>query len=204
MLESLGPVLSLGLMLGAAHATDPDHVVAVTTLAGERARIGSAARIGLLWGVGHSLTVVLVGGAIILSRQAIPERVGLALELCVAIMLMALGVRTLRHPHAHPRSGARSLGVGDVHGLAGSASIALPLLTHVRDSTFAAAYLLCFGLGTILSMATITCLVAMPFIAAERRSTRMLANVRRLAGVASIGLGGALAAKIGFWDGLFF
>jgi high-affinity nickel-transport protein len=203
VLGAIGPVLSLGLVLGAAHATDPDHVVAVTTLAGERTKVGAAARIGALWGLGHTLTVFVVGGAIILSRWAVPERLGLALELGVAVMLMVLGVRSLKHPHAHPRSGARSLGVGVVHGLAGSAAIALAVLTQVREPELAVAYLLCFGLGTIVSMATITCVVALPFIAAERRSSKLLTTVRKVAGAGSIALGLFLAAKIGFWDGLF-
>src|ERR1700689_720632 len=82
----------LGLLLGMRHATDPDHVVAVTTILSREHRIGAAARIGIIWGLGHTLTVLLVGAAIIVFKIAIPTRLGLAMEFAVAIVLILLGV----------------------------------------------------------------------------------------------------------------
>src|ERR1700685_4561983 len=82
----------LGLLLGMRHATDPDHVVAVTTILSRENRIGAAARIGLIWGLGHTLTVLLVGAAIIVFKIVIPARLGLAMEFAVALVLILLGV----------------------------------------------------------------------------------------------------------------
>src|SRR5271163_1489463 len=82
----------LGLLLGMRHATDPDHVVAVTTILSREHRIGAAARIGVIWGLGHTLTVLLVGAAIIVFKIAVPTRLGLAMEFAVAVVLILLGV----------------------------------------------------------------------------------------------------------------
>src|SRR5919202_680871 len=95
MLSSLS-VLALGFILGMRHATDADHVVAVTTIVSHQRSIARAAGVGALWGVGHTATILLVGGAIIVFRLAIPPRLGLAMEFGVAVMLVLLGVRSLR------------------------------------------------------------------------------------------------------------
>ena len=98
MLTALLSVTLLGFLLGMRHATDPDHVVAVTTIVTQQRSLARAARIGVLWGVGHTATIILVGGAIIVAKvqlSAIPPRVGLALEFVVALMLIVLGLLTL-------------------------------------------------------------------------------------------------------------
>src|SRR5271170_4503168 len=82
----------LGLLLGMRHATDPDHVIAVTTILSRERRLAVAARIGVVWGLGHTLTVLLVGAAIIVFKIAIPARLGLAMEFAVAVVLILLGV----------------------------------------------------------------------------------------------------------------
>src|SRR5437667_10425172 len=74
------------------HATDPDHVIAVTTIVARQRRVGAAALIGVLWGIGHTLTMVAVGGAIIVFGVVIPPRLGLTMELSVALMLIMLGM----------------------------------------------------------------------------------------------------------------
>ncbi len=81
----------LGLLLGMRHATDPDHVIAVTTILSRERRLMTAARIGIVWGLGHTLTVLLVGAAIIVFKIAIPTRLGLAMEFAVAVVLILLG-----------------------------------------------------------------------------------------------------------------
>src|SRR5262245_29743594 len=85
-------ILMLGFFLGMRHATDPDHVVAVSTIVSQERTLRGAARWGALWGVGHTMTILLVGGAIILFGIAIPPRIGLTMELSVAAMLILLGV----------------------------------------------------------------------------------------------------------------
>src|SRR6478672_3892437 len=82
------------LLLGMRHATDPDHVVAVTTIVSRERSAWTAGAIGALWGVGHTLTI-LVGGAIILLKLAFTARLGLSLEFAVACMLVVLGAMNL-------------------------------------------------------------------------------------------------------------
>ena len=89
-------ILVLGFFLGMRHAADPDHVAAVTTIVSRQRTIGSAALTGIYWGIGHSLTLIVVGGGIIFFGIVIPERLGLSLEFCVALMLILLGAFNLR------------------------------------------------------------------------------------------------------------
>ena len=91
LMEGL-PLLGLGLVLGVRHATDADHVVAVTAIAARYKRVGPAALIGALWGLGHTLTITVVGSAIIALNLTLPPRVGLALEFIVGLALTVIGV----------------------------------------------------------------------------------------------------------------
>src|SRR5262249_28048619 len=77
------------------HATDADHVIAVTAIVTRERSVGLAAVIGSLWGLGHTLTIVAVGGAIVLLGIVIPPRLGLTMEFSVAVMLVLLGVVNL-------------------------------------------------------------------------------------------------------------
>src|ERR1700719_3167917 len=92
---SLLSILALGFFLGMRHATDPDHVIAVTTIVSNQRNKARAALIGAFWGVGHTLTIFLVGTGIILFNLVIPVRVGLSMELSVAVMLIILGLMNL-------------------------------------------------------------------------------------------------------------
>jgi len=201
---SAASVLLLGFLLGMQHATDPDHVVAVSTIVTGQPSVRRASRIGALWGVGHTATILLVGGAILLLRLAIPPRLGLALELAVAVMLVFLGVRTLvRQPHAHPDSSVRPLAVGFVHGLAGSAFVAMLVLSRVPSTLLGLAYLLVFGVGTIGGMTLITLGIALPASYAAARLASVQRYLRVAAGVASVAFGLHLAHEIGIERGLF-
>ena len=122
-------------MLGMRHATDPDHIVAVTTIVSRERSIVKAAGIGALWGAGHTITLLLVGGAIIAFKIGVNARLGLSMEFCVAIMLIVLGVLNLFD--VRTKSGSPS-GVGPfsrrvVHGLAGSAAAALLIVPSLRS-----------------------------------------------------------------------
>src|ERR1700741_4210735 len=88
-------ILGIGFFLGMRHATDPDHVVAVSTIVSRERSIPRAGWVGILWGIGHTLTILLVGAAIILFGVVIPPRLGLTLEFSVALMLILLGVLNL-------------------------------------------------------------------------------------------------------------
>ncbi len=218
------PLLMLGFVLGMRHATDPDHVVAVSTIVSRERTFRGAALIGALWGLGHTVTITLVGGAIVAFGLVIPRKVELSMELGVAVMLLVLGAMslsgTLRRfheiahgEHAHgerslvARLGkagvARALLVGVVHGMAGSAAVALLVLTTVRDVTFAMLYLALFGLGTVAGMMTLTTLLAAPFALAARRSGELTAWLSRATGVASLALGAYLVYEIGVVERLF-
>src|SRR4051794_6314332 len=144
---TLFAILALGFFLGMRHATDSDHVIAVTTIVSRARSARAALWVGALWGLGHSATILTVGGAIVLFGWVIPPRVGLSMEMSVAVMLIVLGAINLsgalthinqiahRHQHAeedesparhvHVGGPLRPLIIGVVHGLAGSAAVAL-------------------------------------------------------------------------------
>src|SRR6202521_831490 len=94
-MTALIAILLLGFFLGMRHATDPDHVVAVTTIVSRERSVLDAALIGALWGLGHTFTILVVGSAIILFKLTIPPRLGLSMELSVGVMLILLGVLNL-------------------------------------------------------------------------------------------------------------
>src|SRR5438445_7778943 len=89
---TLVSIIALGFFLGMRHATDPDHVIAVTTIVSRQRNVRYAALIGLLWGLGHTITIFVVGSAIILFGLVIPRRIGLTMELSVGLMLILLGI----------------------------------------------------------------------------------------------------------------
>src|SRR5262245_59303442 len=154
-------LLWLGLLLGVRHAADPDHVVAIGAIAARTRRLWPATLLGVAWGLGHTLTLFVVASGIILFNWVVPPRLGLAMEFCVSIALVSLGLVNLRaHRHLHaapsPRGPRRAFLVGLVHGLAGSAAVALLVVATVSDAGWASAYLATFGLGTLLGMTIIT------------------------------------------------
>lgn len=208
MLTALVTLVALGFLLGMRHATDPDHVVAVTTIVSQQRSLARAVRTGVLWGIGHTATILLVGGAIIVLKvriSGIPPRIGLSLELAVAVMLIVLGLLTLAGGVRRVAdSTARPLTVGFVHGLAGSAAVAtLPQVALIPDPLWAVSYLAVFGVGTIAGMLLITASIAAPSLMAAHRFAGMSRTLRIASGVASIGFGLFLVHRIGFVDGLF-
>ena len=257
-MTALPTILALGFFLGMRHATDPDHVVAVSTIVAREPHGGAAAAIGAAWGLGHTITILIVGGGIILFGWVIPARLGLSLELAVAVMLVVLGVANLRdlrnafrappeaphgmqhshahvhgdfvhtHPHAHDPEAhphapdrnpvawldghlgaiplyrlVRPMLVGVVHGLAGSAAVALLVLAAIGHPVWALFYLLLFGVGTIAGMMIVTAAIAIPFRYAGRRSGLFARRLRLAAGLASVAFGCFLAYHIGVVQGLF-
>ena len=101
-------IVAIGFFLGMRHATDPDHVIAVSTIVTREHSVQRSALIGAAWGVGHTLTILAVGSAIILFRITLPPRLGLAMELAVAVMLILLGFRNLRGLFGWPAQGMNS------------------------------------------------------------------------------------------------
>ena len=193
------------LMLGMRHATDPDHIVAVTTIVSRERSVARAAGIGAVWGVGHTITLLLVGGAIIAFKIAFNARLGLSLELAVAVMLIVLGLLNLFDVRSSARglSPSRPFFVGIVHGLAGSAGAALLIVPLIDDPRWAALYLLTFGLGTVVGMALVTVTIAVPSLLARAHLPSLQRSLRLASGAVSLLFGIYLAHKIGFADGLF-
>jgi high-affinity nickel permease len=261
-------VVMLGFFLGMRHATDADHVIAVTTIVSRQRSMTHAALIGALWGVGHTITIFLVGSAIILFGVVIPPRLGLSMELSVGLMLILLGVMNLSgmmrwitenftpasptlghsHPHSHAHAhgdfihthphkheadpsdsqghghsekanpvsrmdrvfgrlgvyqAVRPLIVGLVHGLAGSAAVALLVLTTIRVPLWAALYLLVFGVGTVAGMMLITAAIAVPFAYSERRFARMNRALGLASGFISLAFGLFIVYQMGYVNGIF-
>jgi high-affinity nickel-transport protein len=254
-------ILAIGFFLGMRHATDPDHVIAVSTIISREPSLGRAGWIGALWGLGHTLTILLVGAAIILFNVAIPVRVGLTMEFAVGLMLILLGTLNLtgvtrwlseKFSPAHPRvigehvhvhghgshmhyhwhshqpaaehhgealaapgwlrgpfaklglfHSLRPLLIGIVHGLAGSAAVALLVLTTIHDPRWGVFYLLIFGAGTIAGMMLITVALALPFSYAGTRFAWVNSGLVTASGVLSLCFGLFVSYRIGFVDGLF-
>ena len=201
--ERLGPILfvtGLGLILGMRHSTDADHVVAISTIVSKQRSIRNAAFIGSVWGMGHTITIFMVGSLIILFGVEIPPRLGLSMEFSVAVMLILLGVLNLTGviqkvttyctPTIAGRANTTALAqtdnrrmrmegwldnsvgrfglyqclrpliVGLVHGLAGSAAVALLVLSTIHNPIWATVYLLIFGAGTMIGMMCMTAAIA--------------------------------------------
>lgn len=208
-------LLLLGLALGVRHATDADHVVAVSAIASRERSVHKAVLIGVSWGFGHALSVLCAGGAIVLLGVVVPPRLGLGMEFSVGLILVALGLANLRagskqHTHtSQPSAGGsalgmfKPLGVGVAHGLAGSAAVALLVLTSIHDPRSALVYLVVFGVGTLLGMVALTSALALPVAYAARRFERAHLGLARVAGLLSVAFGLMLVYRIGFVDGLF-
>jgi High-affinity nickel-transport protein len=211
---TLFSILALGFFLGMRHATDSDHVVAVTTIVAQQRKVAGAALTGIFWGIGHSLTLLIVGTAIIVFGVVIPERLGMSLEFCVALMLVLLGFLNLRrlrrgwneaHEHSHRHGfyfGFRPVLVGVVHGLAGSAAVALLVLPMIRNPLWALFYLLIFGGGTIAGMTLITAIIAVPITYSANRFQSLNRYISAAAGAFSLVFGLFLVHQIGFVYGL--
>jgi hypothetical protein len=199
-------VLGLGLFLGLKHATDADHVVAVTTFVSGQQSILRSCWIGAFWGLGHTLSLALAGLIVIALNVAIPVWVAERLEFLVAVMLVGLGVRVLikswrgtlaghAHEHSHDHL-SRPLLVGMVHGAAGSAALMLLVLSTIRSPLEAFLYIVVFGFGSVVGMLAISLLLALPLHWASRRVGASYRPIQMAAGLFSCVFGLYLGLSI--------
>jgi hypothetical protein len=199
-----GAAISLGLVVGARHAFEPDHLAAVSTLVGGTRSPRGAVALGLLWGLGHTIALLAVGVLLVALDGALPAQLGAAFELVVAAMLVVLGARAIvaglrndvgtagAHRHAgveHVHVGAREhvhvgsraiawrpLTIGLVHGLAGSGALTALAFAELPSSSARVLYMTTFGAGSIVGMAVATGItgVALSRIARGARTRRTL------------------------------
>jgi high-affinity nickel permease len=221
-------LLLLGLLLGAKHALDADHLAAILTIASENRSFRRSSMIGLFWGIGHTIVLLLMGMAVLFFKLAIPQEWTKLFEAGVGAMLVALGISvgirvwreqwhvhlhghpegpTHRHLHSH-RAGEehahghrfrleyKSLAVGMVHGLAGSAAVLLLVLATVPSLWTGVLYLVVFGVGSIAGMMVLATALSVPFTASAEKMVRSHQALRASAALLSIVLGSRMIIEL--------
>lgn len=214
-------VFGLGLALGFKHAFDSDHVAAILSLVSETRSLRRAALYGALWGIGHTLTLFVVGTVLLLLKWEVPVQIARTFELLVGVVLVGLGVHVLVrvyrekvhihwhshgdithiHFHSHRHSAEhdhvhRPLLVGVVHGLAGSGGLTLLVMTTMQSVLQGVVFILVFGLGSIVGMVLTGAAVGVPFTL-TRRLERLHRVVQAAAGGLSIAVGLLMIVEIG-------
>jgi sulfite exporter TauE/SafE len=216
------PLLATALILGAAHSFAPDHIAAIGVFVSRRPQWRRALAIGARWGAGHSLVILLVGGALVVTGWRFPDHFAPIVERIVGGTLIGLGIlallRALRihghvhehdgvphwHLHSHRRSEQHdhmhhaALGVGMLHGLAGTGALVIALpLAATESAPVALAYLVAFGIGTTVAMAAFAAVAGWAARNAAHRSITLLRAAAVVPAVASIVVGAwwAIAAR---------
>lgn len=215
-------VLLIGFLLGIQHAIEADHLAAVSTIVSEKKNLWTASLVGGLWGLGHTISLFIFGALVIFLKLQISPSIETKLEAVVGGMLVLLGINALRklftaekiHVHAHEhgerehvhihlhrdestepshhRFSIRSVAVGMVHGLAGSAALMLLVVPTIASPVVALAYILIFGIGSIGGMMAMSFLMGLPLYFTADRFSIVNKGVRVAAGFFSLGLGAAI------------
>ena len=208
----------VGLALGMRHALEPDHLAAVSTLASaEHGGMRAGLRLGVFWGLGHSLSLLVVGGTLALLGAQMPTRLGLFFELAVAVMIVALGLRAVmkavqegrrgdQHTHAHAglththtapsehlhlsrwTLATRPLLIGLMHGLAGSGALTALVLAELPTAAERLSYIVLFGSGSVVGMTLLTGLAGVPMMKLAR-TPKLAAALLLFIGLFSTGVG---------------
>jgi sulfite exporter TauE/SafE len=219
-------VLVYGFCLGLKHATEADHVIAISIVVAERQGIARSAWVGAWWGIGHTISLLAAGIIVLVLEIQISDRLENLLEMFVGVMLVLLGLNVLRkllkggklhihthehggHLHAHPhmhdsastREGVtaaghhafglnrRSLAIGMLHGLAGSAALMLLVIPTIDSRAVGLLYIAVFGVGSIAGMTVMTLIVSLPLHFASIRINRVEQWLQAVTGLAGLGLG---------------
>lgn len=208
--------LAFGFVVGIAHAFEADHLATVGALASENettpARIAS---LGAIWGLGHSLTMMLMGCLVLLFGLVLNEFVSDAMEFFVGCILAGLGLHILfrivtksRHQHADKTIAKASSGhmssqiyktflVGLAHGAAGSAALLVAVTAATNDAATALLYIFLFALGSFSGMALLTSLFLLPAHMKLHTPARMLTGLHLAAACVAVVIGGNLLIEKG-------
>jgi hypothetical protein len=207
--------VGLGLGLGARHAFEPDHLAAIGVLSTQAPGVRRAALLGAAWGIGHTLALLAVGCVLAALSASMPVRLGAALELVVAAMLIAMGARAIARAiqagAATPgtrddaagtgcagdraRLCTPSLLVGMVHGLAGSGALTAFVVAELPDGSARIGFMALFGIGSLVGMAVSSGIAGFPLARLARRPATAR-WVGACAGLLSAGLGVSWAAPL--------
>lgn len=173
-MTTLFPLLFAGAV-GFTHAFEADHLLAVSNMVSRRNSIVSAVKDGIFWGLGHTSTIVLIGILIMLAQVAVSEQTFQYFEAGVGLMLMVLGIQRLmdhykrenihQHQHQHdtPHDHRMAYSVGLIHGLAGSGTLVLLVMTELKSAWQGISYLLIFGAGSVVGMLLASGMFFLPF-----------------------------------------
>src|SRR5713101_2936818 len=203
---ALALVVAVSILLGLRHATDPDHLAAVTTLvaSGRERTARAAGRLGFTWGLGHATSLFVFGLPILLFKTYLPKSVQQGAETMIGFVIVALAVwllvrwrRGLFQVHAHEahahghlaraRSPLQAYGIGLVHGMGGSAGVGVLLLASIHDRSIAIVALVLFAFCTALSMAALSTGWGMMLATSRGRSS--LSRFAPVLGCASLAFG---------------
>jgi len=212
-------ILLIGFVLGLRHATEADHLAAVSTIVSEKKNLFAASLVGGMWGIGHTISLFAVGLIVIFLKLQISASLAAKLESLVGLMLLILGVNALRklfktreiHAHTHEHEGhahthihthtseksevshhrfsPRSMAVGMVHGLAGSGALMFIILPLISSPIVALSYILVFGIGSIGGMVVMSFLIGLPFHFTADRFNHLNRGIRLCSGLFSTSFG---------------
>ena len=227
--QSAAAVLFIGFIFGLYHAIEADHLAAVSAIVSEHKNVLTASIIGGFWGLGHTISLFVVGALVIFIKFQISESTEGILEGIVGIMLVILGLNAIRkifaaekiHTHTHEHGGLehshvhvhhdekaeashhrfapRSVAVGMVHGLAGSAGLMLLVLPTISSPAIALLYIAIFGAGSIAGMMIMSLLMGLPLYYTAGRFILINKGIRLLAGAFSL-IWGALLINEKFFS----
>jgi high-affinity nickel permease len=193
-------VVAVAVLLGLRHASDPDHLTAVTTMIASRRERATrhAARLGLTWGLGHATSLFVFGLPVVLYSAYLPQEIQNAAETAVGIVIVSLAVMLLVRwrrgayrfpPHTHPRgrTGWQAYAIGLVHGMGGTAGVGLLLLASIHSRALAVAALGIFATCTAVSMTLLS--AGFGVALASDAVHRSFHRVAPVLGVASLAFG---------------
>jgi high-affinity nickel permease len=215
MIASFLSILFLGFILGIKHSIEPDHVIAVSTIASKSKKLWRSTLAGVYWGIGHTITLFIVGMIMIFMKGKLSDTWTMSLEFLVGIMLVYLGITSMfvykkysnhqEHDTGKPEKASflKSMIIGAVHGIAGSAAMVLLTMSTVSTVWEGAVYILIFGVGTIVGMLCFTTIIGIPFVMSTKKSVGLNRLLTQMAGTVSFVFGIYYMYNLGVNEGLF-